>query len=300
MNHGGGASALFLDSQIQAAYSQKTRMLFLYIETESIMGDDVRAFTPTDRLLQLLIELVREGRPMQAKELAQRVEQPLSTAYRHLETLKAWGFVADSGRSEGVALGPTCMLIARYFDRPEHLLSIARPAMHELVLATEESVGLMVAIGREAVCLEMIESSQPLRCSFAPGRSQPLARGASAKALLAFMSEGRRAAVVEANLGEPHARQALLDELELIRKRGFAESEGEVDAAIWGASVPILTASGRLEAVLTLMAPTDRVRPRRDRLIALTRRAAEGISMSLRGDVAGSLTSGPELEEAAQ
>ena len=264
------------------------------------MGDTERVFTPTDRLLQILVELAREGRPMQAKELAQRAGQPLSTAYRHLETLKAWGLAADLGRSEGVALGPACMLIARYFDRPEHLLNTARPVMQELVLATDESVGLMVAVGREVVCLEMIESGQPLRCSYAPGRSQPLARGASAKALLAFMAEGQRAAVVRENIADPGARQALLGELASVRERGCAESEGEVDAAIWGASAPILAGSGRLEAALSLMAPAERARPRRDRLVALTREAAGRIGMSLRGDAAGGPASSPGRAEAAE
>lgn len=253
---------------------------------------DDRTFTPTDRLLQLLVELARAGGPMPAKELAQRARQPLSTAYRHLETLKTWGLVTDLGRNEGVALGPTCMLIARYFDRPEHLVTVARPAMQELALASGESVGLMAAVGREVVCLEMIESAHPLRCAYAPGRSQPLARGASAKALLAFMSEGQRSAVVEANLAAPSVRSALLDELATVRGQGFAESEGEVDAAIWGVSAPILAASGRLEAALSLMAPADRARPQRERLIALTRETAERIGQTLRG--------GAELEEAAE
>lgn len=172
--------------------------------------------------------------------------------------------------------------------------------MQELVLATDEGVGLMIPVGREVVCLEMIESGQPLRCSYASGRSQPLAHGASAKALLAFMDEGQRAAMVRANLADPDARQALLGDLAAVRKRGFAESEGEVDAAVWGVSAPILAASGRLEAGLSLMAPAERARPRRDRLIALTREAAERIGVSLRGDPAGGLaSSGPALGEVA-
>lgn len=264
------------------------------------MVESERGFTPTDRLLQLLVELAREGRPLQARELARRADQPLSTAYRHLETLRAWGLVTDLGRSGGVALGPTCMLIARYFDRPEHLLNVARPVMQELVLATEESAGLMAAVGREVVCLEMIESAQPLRCSYAPGRAQPLARGASAKALLAFMGEGQRAAVVRANLPDPDAREALLKELASVRARGFAESEGEVDAGIWGVSAPILAAGGRLVAALSLMAPAGRARPRRDRLVALTRASAERVGETLRGETPADTVSGSGLGEAAE
>lgn len=247
------------------------------------MPDNDRSFTPTDRALQLLLELVREGRPLTARKLAQRVDLPASTAYRHLETLKAWGLIGEAGRGEAIELGPTAMLIARRFDRPEHLLNLARPVMHELVLAADESVGLMAAIGREVVCLDMIESSHPLRCSYAPGRSQPLARGASAKCLLAFMTEPRCAAVLEATVADPAGRQALVQGLAAIRRRGFAESEGEIDIAIWGVSVPIAGPSGRVESALTLMAPAARARGRREELIALTREAAARIEGALGG-----------------
>jgi DNA-binding IclR family transcriptional regulator len=242
-----------------------------------------RSLTPTDRALQLLVELVRDGGPLTAKELARRVELPPSTAYRHLETLRVWGLIGEAGRGDAIELGPTAMLIARHFDRPEHLLNLARPILHGLVLAADESVALMVAIGREAVCLEMVESSQPLRCSYATGRSQPLSRGASAKALLAFMAEPRCSAVLAVTVPEAAARQALLAELATIRRRGYAESEGEVDHAIWGVSAPIASPSGRIAAALTLMAPASRIRGRRDELVALTRAAAVRIDQALCG-----------------
>jgi DNA-binding IclR family transcriptional regulator len=241
-----------------------------------------RSPTPTDRLLQLLVELAREGQPLGARELAQRCELPLSTAYRHLDTLKAWGLVAEAGRNGGVGLGPTCALIARWFDRPEHLLATARPVMQELALAAGESVGLMVAVGHEVVCLDMVESAQPLRCAYAPGRAQPMARGASAKALLAPMAPARQAAVLEATLADARARRALLEDLPRIRERGFAESEGEVDPAVWGVSVPIAAPGGRLDAALSLMAPAERARPQRERLVALTRAGAAEIARRLR------------------
>ena len=247
------------------------------------MSESDRSLTPTDRALQLLLELVRDSRPLTARELAQRVDLPASTAYRHLETLKAWGLIGEAGRGEAIELGPTAMLIARRFDRPEHLLNLARPVMHELVLGADESVGLMAAIGCEVVCLDMIESSHPLRCSYAPGRSQPLARGASAKCLLAFMSELRSTAVLATTVPDAAARQALLQDLSAIRRRGFAESEGEIDLAIWGVSAPIAGPSGRIDAALTLMAPAARARGRREELIAMTRAAAARIDRALGG-----------------
>src|SRR3546814_19890203 len=100
-----------------------------------------------------------------------------------------------------------------------------------------------MAVKNQVVCLDMVESTHPLRCSFVKGRSLPLAKGASAKALLAFMNPTRRAAALnrlsDENVLSPDARNAFEQQLEQIRIQGYATSNSEVDAGIWGISAPI-------------------------------------------------------------
>src|SRR3546814_8310105 len=83
------------------------------------------------------------------------------------------------------------------------------------------------------LCLDMVESTHPLRCSFVKGRSLPLAKGASAKALLAFMNPTRRAAALnrlsDENVLSPDARNAFEQQLEQIRIQGYATSTSEVE-----------------------------------------------------------------------
>src|SRR5690606_26835754 len=118
-----------------------------------------------------------------------------STLYRQLALLKRWGFIID--RNNQYLPGPMCVPLAWGFEQSSYLRQEARTELQQLSQATNESAGLLVAVSNHAVCLEMIESSQPLRCSFVKGRSLPLNKGASAKALLAFMAKDRRRAALD-------------------------------------------------------------------------------------------------------
>ncbi|MGE8679250.1 MAG: IclR family transcriptional regulator, partial [Achromobacter marplatensis] len=144
-------------------------------------------------------------------------------------------------------------------------------------------IGLLVAVKDQAVCLDMVESQHPLRCSFTKGRGLPLARGASAKSLLAFMPQARLQAALAylaAEAGVDAAR--LADELESIRAQGYAVTDSEVDAGVWGVSVPIFQRPNQAVASITLMAPSTRAAQRPRALIDLTVGAARRISDRLK------------------
>jgi DNA-binding IclR family transcriptional regulator len=141
---------------------------------------------------------------------------------------------------------------------------------------------LLVPINDAVVCLAMVESDQPLRCSFARGRAHPLTRGASAKALLAFLPEAQADVLIaDSAPDDPEAVAALRAQLEEIRRRRFATSESEVDIGVWGVSAPLVSDVGRLEGTITLMAPVSRIAGREAELAQLTRAAADRISYKL-------------------
>jgi DNA-binding IclR family transcriptional regulator len=237
-----------------------------------------------ERLLDVLVTVTTTDGPISAKRVSELAGIPLSSAYRHLTLLKERDFIVDLGRDVGYGPGPVCLRIAQTFDRTSHVRAAALPEMQKLSLHTQESVGLMKALGAEVFCLEMIESPLSLRCSFSKGRSQPLTRGASAKALLAFLPNTVREEVCARLQGNENARSALLRDLTAVRARGYAESEGEVDAGVWGVSAPIFSHGERLEGSISLMAPSTRVGGRRDDLIRQTIETANAISIRLHQD----------------
>lgn len=234
--------------------------------------------TPSNRLLLVLSTLAQSQRPMTANELIQSTRLARSTIYRQLAHLKQWGFVQDNG--ETYAPGPVGVQLGQGFDAASPLVSMARAEMGWLTAQSGESVGLVVAVNDHVVCLEMIESSQALRCSFEKGRSVLLSRGASAKCLLAHQTRAQRLAWSQKWAGDPasYPQVPSLDDLEAIRSAGYACSTGEVDAGVWGVSAPIFGKRRRAMGALTLMAPVSRAKDREQQLIQLTVIAATRVS----------------------
>ncbi|CAJ0853712.1 hypothetical protein R1479_00162 [Ralstonia mannitolilytica] len=233
-----------------------------------------------DRVLMVLATIARHGRPVAARELIELTGLPQSTLYRQVALLKRWGFVLEAAGT--YAPGPISLQLALGFDHASHLVQEARIGMGRLVAESGESVGLVVAVKDQAVCLEMVESQQSLRCSFEKGRGVPLLAGASAKSLLAFMpAAASRAILADLLAGQPEQQAQLQTELAEIRAAGYALSEGEVDPGVWGVSVPVFRLPGHALGSITLMAPATRVRSKEQRLIDMTVAAAASISARL-------------------
>lgn len=235
----------------------------------------VSAPSAVDRALVVLATLAQQGRPMTAVELLGRTGLSQSTLYRQLNSLKRWGFVLETdGR---YAPGPLSLQLALGYDMASHLAQQARQEMLMLAQQSQESVGLVVAVNGQAVCIDMVESRQALRCSFEKGRSVPLEKGASAKCLMAHMP----AAALSAALGPDRQSPELLAELAEIRKAGFAVSDSEVDAGVWGVSAPLFAMGQQAVGALTLMAPSVRIEGKHPPLIQMAVVTAARISRSL-------------------
>jgi DNA-binding IclR family transcriptional regulator len=233
-----------------------------------------------DRVLLVLATLAQCGGPVTAQELARLTGLPRSSLYRQLARLKHWGFVQEEEGS--YAPGPMGLQLAQGFDASSQLVNLARTDMQRLVAQSHESVGLIVAVNDRAICLDMLESPQALRCSFEKGRSVPLRKGATAKCLLAHLPAARRDAVLDAWEGEPADPQRPdRAALAAIRKAGYASSQNEVDEGVWGASAPLFGPGQRLAACMTLMAPVSRALPREAELIRLVVVAAARVSRLL-------------------
>lgn len=253
----------------------------------AVSGSDV---PPGERVLQVLACVARAGQAVAARELAVKTGIPLSSLYRHIAILKKWGLLqehASVGQTAQSGLyepGPMAVQLARGFDQHSFLMQQAREAMLQLLERSGESVGLLIYLHGQVICLDMLESPQALRCSFTRGSTGPTVRGASAKALLA----GLPTAVLDVQLAAQQLDEASITELkqqlQQIALQGYAVSQDEVDVGVWGVSVPVMSGTARAEATLSLMAPASRAAQRSDELIRMTQAAAAKISQRLRID----------------
>ena len=234
-----------------------------------------------DRVLSVLATLAQHDRPLSITALVERTGLAQSTLYRQIALLKRWGFVFEHAGEYGP--GPLCLQLAWGFDQSSFLVHEAQADMAALADASGETVGLMAAVKDQAVCLDMVESRHPLRCSFVKGRGLPLINGASARSLIAFMPDGKRQSVLH-QIGRTIDGAALAQlnvALNDIRTAGFAVTNGQVDPGVWGVSAPIFQRPQQAVASLTLMAPSTRAADRAPQLIALTVQAAQRISARL-------------------
>jgi DNA-binding IclR family transcriptional regulator len=140
----------------------------------------------------------------------------------------------------------------------------------------------MVPSNGQAICIELVDSPQPLRCCYQKGLAQPLLVGASARVLLAHMDEAHSLGPV-AQPGRRRARSAPTTSAVLSRSalQGYAVSVSEIDDGIWGVSAPLIDSRKRLQGAISLMAPAFRAQHRSERLIRWTQDVALRLSARL-------------------
>jgi DNA-binding IclR family transcriptional regulator len=211
------------------------------------------------------------------------------TAHRILRTLRAHGFVARDDETKRFRLGPASLALG---DRARAVIDIrflARPVLQQLVMETGETA-LLTGLNEDrdrSVCLERVESTQPLRLSVQPGRQLPLHAGASQTVILAYMPDEEIARLLEeplerlcsGTITNPATLRANLDE---IRARGYAQSIEETNQGAFGIAVPILDSDRSIIAGVGLAGPSARLSQKRLSMdLRHLHKAAEDIGRAL-------------------
>ncbi len=228
-------------------------------------GSDLRT---GDRALSVL-DLIASEQDAEwgLAELGKRVGLSKATTLRMLGSLQKRGYVTRDGAESRYRLGPRVLSLAGSL-RPR-LRAIAHPLLHKLVEETDETALLYLLDGTERVCADEVASPDPVRVSYGIGSRGPLHAGASGKVLLAFMSSAERRRLMplialQRYTGTTTTSWPELDrELAAIRTAGYAHSEGEHAAGVYGLAAPVWSGEGRLEAALTLVGPVVRWQPER-------------------------------------
>lgn len=229
-----------------------------------------------DRAMESLLTIAAHA-PITPAELSATLDVPVSTTYRYISSLRKHGLVWELSDSS-LAPGPRCVQLEASFRRTFHQSSY-REFMQKLSRETGETVALLVPHGDEAICIDTIESTLPLRYTFSKGTAKPMLRGASAKAMLPWLDAAwlHNAISNSAELSETQ-RERLRQELPHIRSQGYAVSLGEVDEGVWAAGAPVFKASGALDASVSVIAPHFRIKGAEERVISQVVAAARAMT----------------------
>lgn len=225
-----------------------------------------------DRALEILDVLARRG-TAGVTEVAGELGVHKSTASRLLGTLEARGFVAQDGERGVYRLGFALVRLAGASAAQLELTQLGRDVCERLSVELGEAVNLAVRDGESAVNVSQVRGSASVGVLNWVGRRTPLHATSSGKVLLAFGPPGLSRTVLtgpmdrftEATITDAEALAAALAE---VHERGWAATEGELEAGLNAVAAPVCGADGQLVAALSVSGPAYRLPPARFAAVA--------------------------------
>ncbi len=234
------------------------------------------------KALRILLAFDENNAEMSISEISKLLGIPISTAHRLAQDLKEMGFLDQDNQTRKYRLGTVFLKLANTMKSNLSLIKTAYPYMKELARYTMETTHLNIRDGYERVCVETIESTQPLMARMTVGSRSPLYAGASSKCLLAFSSDEfikEYLSKVELKPVTPNTitdKEKLMEEIERIRRTGYAVSLSERNLGLGALSAPIFDHDRNLVASLSLAIPEIRFRDEKlrkgyiEKLLAIT------------------------------
>lgn len=236
--------------------------------------------------------------PQRLTELAATTRLNKVTALRILDTLVQEDFVQRTPDGKGYVPGRESLAFAASQRRPDDVRELGRASLVRLAELSGDTALLSVRSGVESVCVDRHVGSFPIRANYLTvGSRRPLGVGAGSMALLAFLPDREREAV----LGVLGSRlgaypQVSMDGIEaqlaLARSRGYAMLLDFVIDKMSAIGAPVFDAQGRPIAALSIAALTERIRDREEMLSQALLREADLMRREMVSGLAAPAASG--------
>jgi IclR family transcriptional regulator, acetate operon repressor len=250
-------------------------------DTETTADGAISTVRAVDRAIAILQCFTADKPAMSVLEIQRRVGLSRPTLYRLLQTLAAARLIKAEGDPQRFRLAHGVMELAHVWLSGLNKIDLARPILEELREATGETAALFVLREQKRICVLELESHHALTIARGVGDTGDLAVGASGKAILAFLDETRRDAMLNA-IANKVQRAELAKALTLVRSRGYATSHGEVFVGAVAVAAPIFNHNGEVAGSLGVFGPKARVRDTDEaKFAALVVEAAKAFSTEL-------------------
>ena len=235
-----------------------------------------RQVAAVQRAVAILGELADARTELGTNEIARRTGINVSTISRILATLVSGGLVEHVAATGRYRLGIGVLRLANAMHERLDIRTLARPYLVELAGLIRETATLSVPGEHEAITLDFVQSPLSVRSVAEVGRTSAAHATAVGKVFLAHggtLPAGSLPVYTERTIVDPAVLEV---EVARARERGWAEALGEREEDLNAVAVPVLTAAGRLVAVLGVQGPAVRFHPRAMRTAAelLLERAA--------------------------
>lgn len=211
-----------------------------------------------------VLESLHERDGTTIETIADDVDVGTSTVHRHLVTLRERGYVViENGQYH---------LGTRFLTRggqvqsriPSH--ELIERKVHQLSEETGERVQFIVEEQGERVYVFTHAGPDAVRTDAAIGKRGPLHASAAGKAILAYLPDDRREAILDENAIDPVTEHTTIDredltaELEEIADREYAFNDEESTVGLRAVGAPIRYESGYVIGAISVTAPAHRIK----------------------------------------
>lgn len=212
-----------------------------------------------ERALDILVCFTTET-DLSLTEIASRIGLHKSTVHRLLTTLEERGFLIRNQETDKYRVGLRIWELAAKSSRDDDPALILLPEMEKLRDLIGETVSLYLRDGKERIRIQAVQSNQAIRRVAPIGMRAPLTVGASSKVLFIFAQEEVQQQLLQTlDWSGEEEKQSYLDQLEAIRRLGYATSSEEREPGAAAVSVPIFDRSHHLAAALAVSGPVHRL-----------------------------------------
>jgi DNA-binding IclR family transcriptional regulator len=221
-------------------------------------NSEIKSVRAVDRAIEILKCFSADKPSMSVIELQKKVRLSRPTLYRLLHTLTAKGLVRADGEPQRFSLDYGIAQLWHVWISGLDATAAAHPIVTRLRDQTGETAALYVLRSNLRTCVLEMTSLNVLSITQGVGRSEHVSRGASGKAILAFMSDGMAASAMQ-SLTQATNRKRLLEDLARVREDGFALSRGEVIVGAIAIAAPCFDQSGHVVGSIGIAGPQARL-----------------------------------------
>ncbi|MCM3741228.1 IclR family transcriptional regulator [Oceanobacillus luteolus] len=202
---------------------------------------------------------------LKVSELSESLGLAKSTISRLLSTLAHEGFVVKDKKTGAYRLGISVLTLGGIVTNELEIHNEASPVMHKLVSETGETAHLAVLDGLSTIYIHKEECNHPVRILTHLGRKNPAYCTSSGKVLLAYDEKKLVEEIIRQGLKKYTANsisepEKLLEELRVIRERGYAISTEELTEGTRSVAAPIKDYTGKVVASINVVGPIQRMK----------------------------------------
>ena len=212
---------------------------------------NITSRTSPRRILNILEEIIIDPSNFTAKKISHKLNIPLATIYRHIETLCEEKYLVASN-SKKYLPGPKIRNLILKSLPYEPNFTLRRSYLRKLTNDIEETVSLSIPIGTKLVYFDRIQFHWPMQLNLEAGDHLPLHASASGKLYLSSIEEEKVIQIFK-NIKTPKsAKNTITDisrfkkEIKKIKNQGYAFDDEEWFDGMVGVSVPIFNSNNEL------------------------------------------------------